>query len=141
MDKWQVVPEKSIGKIEFGMNREEVRTLLGDKYEEFKKSEFSVNTTDDYGFLHVYYSEDNRVEAVEVFEDVELVYDDNTIFPIQVSKIKEVLPGITEDEWGFTDEKRSVGYETDEESATSILVGREGYYRFDEEELSTGDNS
>ena len=140
MDKWQVVPEKSIGKIEFGMNREDVRALLGDKFEEFKKSELSVNTTDDYGFLHVYYTEDNRVEAVEVFEAIELEYEDNIIFPIQASRIKEVLSGITEDEWGFTDEKRYIGYEMDEENATSILVGCEGYYRFDEEELSTGDN-
>ena len=133
MDKWHIVPGKSVGKIEFGMKREDVRAILGDKYEEFKKSEFSVNTTDDYGFLHVFYTEDNQVEAVEVFEDIELVLGGITVFPIQTSHIGEALPGISEDEWGFTDEERSIGYEIDGENATSILVGCERYYRIDEE--------
>ena len=134
MDKWKIVPGKSIGKIEFGMDRENCRALLGDNYEEFKKSEFSTNTTDDYGFLHVFYTEDNQVEAVEVFENTELVIDNTTVFPIQTSRIAEALPGISEDEWGFTDEERSIGYETDGENATSILVGCDGYYRIDEED-------
>ena len=43
-----VEPLKKVDKIEFGMERDAVRKLYGE-YEEFKKSEYSENTTDDFG--------------------------------------------------------------------------------------------
>ena len=68
MDRFDITIGKSVGKIEFGAPREHVRDVMGLPFTEFKKNEFSVNTTDDYGFCHVYYSADNACTAVEFFE-------------------------------------------------------------------------
>ena len=57
MEKLQVVLLESVGKIKFGMTRKEVR----DNYEvkgEFIKNGFSENLTDDLGFCHVYYNDE-----------------------------------------------------------------------------------
>ena len=53
------IPTKSVSEVEFGMNRERVRTLLGDAIE-FYKFEDDINTTDDFGFCHVFYDKDNK---------------------------------------------------------------------------------
>ncbi len=65
MERINVFPLKGFeglefGDVEFGMDRETVRSRLG-KYTEFKKSEDSENTTDDFGFCHVYYDSENRL--------------------------------------------------------------------------------
>lgn len=44
-------PLKGFNQVEFGMKRETVRNLLG-TFNEFKKTEQSENTTDDFGFCH-----------------------------------------------------------------------------------------
>ena len=36
MERWELIPLKSIGKVEFRMDRDEARRLLGDNYTEFK---------------------------------------------------------------------------------------------------------
>ena len=53
-----VNPLESVGDVKFGMTREEVRSILGDA-EEFKKDPDDDITTDDFGFCHVFYDEDD----------------------------------------------------------------------------------
>lgn len=48
-----VVPTVSVNEVEFGMDRKQVRLLLG-KAKEFRKSQYAENTTDDFGFCHVF---------------------------------------------------------------------------------------
>ena len=44
MYNWKLVPTKSIGDINFGMDRLEVRALFSGAFEEFKKTEDSDET-------------------------------------------------------------------------------------------------
>ena len=59
MDKWIVIPLQSVGKIKFGMRREEVRSIINKNYTEYKKNRYSQNTTDDFGFCQIFY--DKRI--------------------------------------------------------------------------------
>lgn len=55
-----------VNELFFGMARDSVRKL-GGAYREYKKTPFSQNTTDDFGEFQVFYSPDDRCEAVEIF--------------------------------------------------------------------------
>ena len=73
-----VNPLESVGDVKFGMTREEVRSIFGDA-EEFKKDPDDDITTDDFGFCHVFYDEDDRCEAVEIF-DAEVFIDGKQVY-------------------------------------------------------------
>lgn len=128
MERWELIPLKSIGKVKFGMGRDEARRLLGDNYTEFKKSKFSKNTTDDYTKFHVFYTSDNKVDAVEFFEGIEIMLDGKVIFPISSDEIESSIPGIVREGDSFTHAKKSIGLEVESGKAESILVGSEGYF-------------
>ena len=68
MDKWEIKPLISVGPIKFGMSRKDLHDLFEEKCKEFKKTKYSKNTTDDYGRFHVYYTQDDLVDAVDIFE-------------------------------------------------------------------------
>lgn len=128
MNRWELKPLVSVGQIEFGKEREKVRQLFSGKYREFKKSKFSKNTADDYGNFHVFYTVDNKVEAVEIFENIEIILDGEIIFPVSISKTKEVLSGLKEEEGSFIHLEASIGIYAPSGEAESILVGSKGYY-------------
>jgi hypothetical protein len=120
----------SVGPIKFGMSREKVRKLFDNKYKEFKKTKNSKNMTDDFGGkFHVYYSENDKVEAVEIFENVQVILDDKVIFPISISKIKESIPGIEKtDNSSYTNKEKSIGLAIDGNKVVSILLGNKNYF-------------
>lgn len=128
MEKWELIPNVSVGKIRFGMTRDELHNLFEAKYTEFKKSKFSKNTADDYGSFHVFYTPDNLVEAVEFFEDAELELDGQVIFPINIEDIEGAIPGIEKEGNSFTHIEKSIGIEAEANQAESILIGAKGYY-------------
>ena len=84
MVKWIATPLVEINGVKFGMPRSEVRTVLGGKYKEFKKSKFSKNTTDDFGICHVLYNKDDKCEAVEVFRECEVSVNGKLVFPLRL---------------------------------------------------------
>ena len=128
MERWELKPLKSVGRIVFGMKRTDLRKLFEAKCKEFKKTKYSKNTTDDYGRFHVFYTLDDKVEAVEFFEDIEISLNGLVIFPIAKNKIEELLPDIVKEGNSYTHIKMSIGIETDSSKAESILVATEGYY-------------
>lgn len=128
MEKWKFVPNVSIGSIFFGMSRNEVHNLFDISYKEFKKTKFSKNTTDDYGKFHIYYTADNKVDAVEIFEDIEISMDGEIIFPIKISDIESRLLGIIYEDGYYTHKEHSIGIEGNGVDAESILLGSKGYY-------------
>ncbi len=128
MERWEIKPNESVGEIRFGMSRDEVHNLFETKCTEFKKSKFGQNTTDDYGRFHVFYTQDNMVDAVEFFEGIELTLNGRIIFPIKANDIEKVIPGIDKDGDSYTHVNQSIGIETDSDKAESILVGSRGYY-------------
>lgn len=131
MMKWNYTPLKSIGDISFGMSRADVRKKLNLEYKEFKKSELSDNTQDDFINFHIFYNKDNLVEAVEIFKnDIEITFNEEIIFPATINKIKEVFTSLEkEDDFHYLDKKNSIGIEIDDnECLTSMLFGKDGYY-------------
>lgn len=128
MDKWEVKPLESVGKIKFGMARDDVHKVFGEKCTEFKKTKYSRNTTDNYGKFHVFYTPDNKVDAVEIFEGIEVVLDNCVIFPIEKREIEILLQGLIKEGNSFVHTGKSIGIETDGTKAESILIGSKGYY-------------
>ncbi|WP_031555820.1 hypothetical protein [Oribacterium sp. FC2011] len=128
MDKWEFKPNTSVGRIIFGMNRGDVHKLFDVDCKEFKKSKFSKNTTDDYGKFHVYYTEDDKVDAVEVFEGIEILLKGKVIFPIKSQDIEITIPGISYEDGYYTHKGYSIGIEANGSDAKCILLGARGYY-------------
>ena len=128
MERWELKPLESVGNIVFGMDRSEARKRLGDQFTEFRKTKWSKNTTDDYGRFHVFYTPDDRVEAVEFFEGVEIVLNGQTVFPIRTKEIEKVLPGIEKDDVGFTSVENAIAYQTNPVDAECIFVAGAGYF-------------
>lgn len=91
MMKFSVNPNEYVGNIKFGQTRDEVRRLLTGFKKEFKKNKYSRNTTDDFGYCHVFYDVENRVNAVEFFEQCNLVYQGENLFEITVDELKKLF--------------------------------------------------
>lgn len=123
---------KSVGEVYFGMDRDEVRKILGD-YTEFKKSRISKNTTDDFGICHVYYDLDNKCTAVELFDDVTIKVSKIITLPKAFDSMCEVLKSMDEsliiEEDSCTSIKLSIGVFALENKVETVLFGKEGYYK------------
>lgn len=126
MRKLDVIPCKMVGEIAFGMSRAEVRSLFGD-YSEFYKTQFSKRTTDDFGFCHVYYDENDCCEAVEIFE-AEVYIEGKKVFPCSLENIKESFPNAKEEYGSYLDKELSVGIYAPDDKAETILIGKQKYY-------------
>ena len=84
-----IEPFKRVGHVVFGAEREIVRREMG-TYKEFRKSRFSKNTTDAFGGCHVYYDQENHVEAVELFRGETPIYKNKNLFlftPEQIARL------------------------------------------------------
>lgn len=135
--RFDVIPTVKVNEAEFGMSRAEVRGLMGQPKSEFRK--FSdENTTDEYDSYHVFYDEDDRLEAVEIFNDegVEVYVGDVLVFPTDLVTARELIPDSEIDDDGLTCVAQSIGiYAPDALDETvsdpeveGILFGKRGYY-------------
>ena len=121
------IPLLGVNEVKFGMNRDEVRKIFG-QAREFKKSKFSKNTTDDFGFCHVFYDQDNKCEAIEIFPEVEVFIDGKNVFSEDLEILKSMFSDFEEDESGFFSKKYSIGIYAPCKKTESILLGCDGYY-------------
>lgn len=128
MDKWIVEPLKKVNGISFGMCRTEVRKILGTEFKEFKKSKFSKNTTDDYGFCHVFYDATNKCEAIEIFDDITVSISGKDVFPTTTTVLKEVADDFVEEDDSFISKSKSIGVYAPNGKMESILLGNKDYY-------------
>ncbi len=130
MKKVIVVPLESINGIPFGADRAVVRKKFGSAFKEFRKSFLSENTTDAYEYCHLFYSKDNRFEAIEIFEPGQVVVNGKNIFPGTVDDLCEVFHGLKEENGEFLDLTNSVGVTVAEDNNTveGILFGCKDYY-------------
>lgn len=126
MRKITVIPLTQIGDIKIGMCRDEVRKILGEAHE-FKKSKFSKNTTDDFGWCHIFFDENNKCEAVEIF-DAKVYVNNICVFPATELQLKEVFADLTQDEYGYISAQYSVGVSAPDGIPESILFGANNYY-------------
>ena len=131
MEKFVVIPNLSVNGIEFGTSREETRKALGRSFKEFKKSPFSENTTDAYDAFHVFYSVDDKFEAIEFFGNVKVAIGRRVVFPGKVSKIQKLFEDLVDDGEGVTSVNYSIGITVDVDDPAKIdgiLFGCKGYY-------------
>ena len=75
------------------------------EYTEFKKTKFNKNTTDDFGFCHVFYDDNDCCEALELFENAEVEYNGKLIFPSTKAEIVNIIDDIEPDEYGGISKK------------------------------------
>ncbi len=121
-------PLKRVGEIELGTSRSVVREAANLPYKEFKKTLLSTNTTDDFGAFHVYYDDDDRCEAVELFDDVEVEVAGNVVFPVTPEEAQRVIPSLASDGDGLISVEESIGIYAPGGKMESILFGARGYY-------------
>jgi len=127
MMEWNVNPTFDINNIAFGTDREVVRNKLGVPVEEFKKSKYSKNTTDDYGNFHVFYDIENNLEAIEIFEGTVSV-NGNILFPGTLQGMLEYDASFEKEEDGCISTKLAIGVYAPGGVIESILIGCKGYY-------------
>lgn len=128
MCEWVAEPLVGINDIKFGMSRDDVRKAFNGKFTEFKKSKFSKNTTDDFGVCHVFYSKDDKCEAVEVFNECHVTIHGKVVFPADIEFVKTVITNLKFDGNSYISKDMSIGIYAPDGQAESILFGAPGYY-------------
>ena len=124
MSKFEICLNTSVNGIPFGSERAAVREALGGKYKEFKKSKFSKNTTDDFGTCHVFYSSDDRFDAIEIFSEAAISVDSNSIplaCPALIAWVKDIDPEAAEDSDGIISKKLSMFKNIQKEKYVNII--------------------
>lgn len=135
---FEVLPYVSVGNISFEMKREEVREKFNNEYEEFKKTPFSENTTDDFGCCHVYYNKQDKCEAIEFFESAKVFFEGELITNKPYNEVKKIFESKDSDiefnDSGFTSLKYGIGIfalyveEDSNELVEGVIVFKKGYY-------------
>lgn len=125
---WTIVPTKSVNGIKFGTERKVVREKLGMDYTEFKKNKFSVNTLDNYGSFHMFYDEQDRLEAIELFGEEVVFIKDTKVFPCSVADIGLMADDFIEDAGNYISENKSIGLTVDNGMVEAVLFGYFNYY-------------
>jgi hypothetical protein len=123
------VPFKKIGDIRFGSTRESIRKKLGEP-KEFKKTKSSKNKTDDFGYCHVFYNTDDKCEAVEVFNDVKVIFDDRNIMGIAVGRFVKHCDAIKIKDSDYISRKNGIVAHAEDNIIKSILVVDKSYIAF-----------
>jgi hypothetical protein len=130
--KVDFLPYNGAGHIKLDLAREETRKILG-AFKEFKKTKFSKNTTDDFSFCHVFYSEQSKIDAVEFFDTTEFIFKGKNLFSLLFSELKSFLKSnsidFQEDDTGFRCDDIGLSvYSPDKGKIETILIYKRGYY-------------
>lgn len=129
----KIIPFKSVNEVDFGTNRKELWKKMGTPKDSFKKIIDDIVDTDDYEMFHIFYNDNYMFEAIEVFDELDIYYN-NVKLPQKYSQLlkyfKSIYDDIEEDECGFISKIGSIGVyiENDEDRIDSILFGRKDYY-------------
>ena len=125
--RFDAVPTVSVNGVAFGMSREKVRSLLGTATEFYKFAD-DVNTTDEFEFCHVFYDENNKCEAIEIFDESEVYVNGSLIFPTDFETAKKVIEDFEDDADGLISIPKSIGISAPYGNMEGILFGKAGYY-------------
>ena len=126
------LPYFGAGRTNLDSTKDEIRKIIG-PFKEFKKTKFSKNTTDDFSYFHVFYDEQNKVEAIEFFSSTEFLFKGKNLFSLQFIELKNFLRDLNydifEDESGLRSEDIGLSiYSPDKKDIETILIYRKGYY-------------
>ena len=83
----------SVGPIKHGMTRDEIRKVLCERYDEFKKTEISTAKTDAFDSLnlHIFYEESGVVKGVEFFGGSEFYLEGERVVDKSLGFVKGLL--------------------------------------------------
>ena len=128
-NNWDIIPTVSIGDLKFGMDRIAVRKSLGKPKKTFSKTDDAVNTTDVYPDYHVYYTKDDKLEAVEfIRRDFSISINSQRICPGTLNEAKRILPDLEESFGSFISKAGSIGICIEDDIIISLLAGSKDYY-------------
>jgi len=137
---WSVVPYMGVGRIMFGMTRDQIRKLLGSEVKEFKKTPTSKVLTDAFDQLgvHVYYKNDDTCEAIEMARPANPKLNGSKIIGLPFFEVREFMQKLDDsleiDETGLISFKLGIGLfvpsltEIQREIVESVIVFQRGYY-------------
>ena len=125
--RFDAVPTISVNGVAFGMSREKIRSLLGTATEFYKFAD-DVNTSDEFEFCHVFYDDNNKCEAIEIFDESEVYVNGSLIFPTDFETAKKVIEDFEEDADGLISISKSIGIYAPYGNMEGILFGKAGYY-------------
>jgi hypothetical protein len=129
-----------LGPVTFGMARKDVEVAMGSMPRRFKKTVACTTLTDAFDLqgLQVFYDEQDRVEALEVFSPARPHFGDLDLFSTPYAALVEIMraqdPDLQEDELGFTSNALGFGVyaehkdEDPERPSEGVIVFRKGYY-------------
>lgn len=123
----KVIPLQEVNGVTFGMKRSDVRNIFGEATE-FKKSKFSQTSADDFGFCHVYYNAENKCEAIELFDNVDVIVNGQLIPRCDIDSVKCMFPDAEEDDFGVICKSLSIGVYAPNNKIESILFGCKDYF-------------
>lgn len=128
--KLTIRPLEEINGVAFGTKRKQVRKIFGSKYKEIRKNIYSKNTMDAYKEFHIYYDDDDKFEAIELYGNVEVEVMGIQIYPGSKKNILELLDNVHIEENGVISKELSIGISLteDEDTIDSILFGCKDYY-------------
>ena len=125
---FDLIANKAIGQLDFGMDRSDVRELLPGFKGSFKKSKFSKNTTDDFGYCHAFYDSNDKLNAIEFFSGSEILYNDKNLFNLSVNELLELFSDLSEEYGSYISKESSIGITVEDGKIACILIGCSGYY-------------
>lgn len=133
-----IKPYVGAGKILLGMTSQQIHAVLQIKPDKFKKFEDDEFDTDDFKWCQVYYKKPGVCEAIEFFENANVIINNKTILGKKYSEIKAIFERMDDslefDAIGLTSLKYGVGvyapFAEDEpdEPVESVIVFERGYY-------------
>ena len=125
---YQFIPLVGLDNIKFGMNRSEVEKIIKPK-KSFFKTKFSKNSTDVSDNMHIYYDENNSVEAIEIHSGATVFYKNNTILPADISQIKALFNLKETESDHYIDYDKSIAfYASEGKDIKSLTIGVKGYF-------------
>lgn len=121
-------PYESVGLVKFGEERADVRAALGE-HREYKKNKFSSNTLDDFGSCQVFYNSNNTVEAIEMYRNVELLYNGVNLFSLNKDQMLDTINDseVKIDDFGITFPSIGISISLENNLPDSILAYKKGY--------------
>jgi hypothetical protein len=125
---YNIKPFESVGPILFGATRKETREKLGE-FQEFKKTKFSKNTTDDFGCFHVYYDTSDIVVAVEFFRNAEVTFKNKNLFALDKTALISLFndPSTIEEQDAVIFDSYGVEFTIEDDEVDSVFVHSKGY--------------
>lgn len=124
-----IIPFEGTDKLKLGMTSEENKKILLKDAEKFEKG----TEVDDFGFCHVFYDEEGKSEAIEIFEPSQVIFNNTELIGKNYAYVKELFEKLDsnlcfEEGCGFTSPKYEVGIYAPYGNVEAVLVGKKGYY-------------